>query len=58
MLARDVIVEDRTDQLASRHFALGRIKEVDDFAVSVALHALADHPSIGTLSAANRVVVP
>ena len=43
---RGVIVEHGMDQLAGRHFALDGIEETDEFAVSVALHALADHPSI------------
>ena len=46
MLVRGVIVEDRMDQLAGRRFALDGIEETDEFAVSVALHAAADHPSI------------
>jgi len=45
MLVGGVIVE-RMDQLAGRHFALDGIEETDEFAVSMALHALADHPSI------------
>ena len=46
MFVRGVIVEHRMDQLAGRHFALDGIEKADEFAVAMALHASADHPSI------------
>ena len=41
-----IVVEHRMDQLAGRHFALDGIEKADEFAVAMALHASADHPSI------------
>src|SRR6516164_6628601 len=46
MLVRGVIVEHGMDQFAGWHVALDGIEETNEFAMSVALHASADHPSV------------
>ena len=46
MLVGGVIVEDGVDHFAGRHGALDGIEKADEFLVSVALHAAAEHDTI------------
>ena len=46
MLVRGVVVEDDVDHPAGEDRALDGIEEADEFLVPVALHAVADHPTV------------
>ena len=46
MLVRGIIIEHCVDQFAGWHLTLDGIQETDEFALAVALHATADHPSV------------
>jgi hypothetical protein len=46
MFVRAVVVEDRVDQLASRHGCLDGVEEADELLVAMALHAPSQHGAV------------